>query len=546
MTFKELIQSVTKNERRFVLWMIVVVIILTNAPYLMGLFKTPTNMIYNGAHFLDPKDYLFYYSKIEEVKQGNYLFRELYTSETQNIRTFNIFWLSVGLLAKWFKLSGPLALHLSRLLLTPLAIIIFYLAIAYFIKEIKGRKIAFILLLFSSGLDVLTAGFFKNGSPIDLWVAESNIFFTLSHSPHFIASTCLIILIFLFFLLSLDNQKWRYSLIAGGLALLLFQFHPYYFPTIFGVIAFYWLAKVIKDKKIYWFIIGQSLVIVLLSSPSLIYHFWLIKAEPIIAFRAMQNITLTPPFIYVVFGFGLPLFLAFWGMAKLKKIKDAAANSNNLLFAACWLIGGLILIYIPLNFQKRLLEGLQFPMIILAALTLISFSRAEKVKRLINRINVRLLVFFLFLLFFCLSSFYILIFDLVILSQSNNPEVKETFYLSKNELLAFDWLKNQTDFNAKILSVYYSGQNIPAYTARKVYFGNYYETIFFESKKQEVTAFFHDNNGEWRKNFLKKNQIDYLYYGPKEKASGSFEPPAKDYLKMVYSNDEVAIYQVVK
>ncbi len=551
MTFQELFKSISGGEWRLVFLMAGLMIILTSLPYLMGLIIAPAGTVYDGLHSFHPADFLVYYSYLEQAKEGHFLFKDLYTSEKQSLGMLNVFWLAIGLLAKLFKMSNALAFHLSRIILIPPAVAAFYLTIAYFLNKEQWRKTAFFLLLLAAGWGVFALSLANDHNKlfysIDLWVPESSAFLVLHHSPHFIASLSLIFLIFLFALLAGDNNKFRYSFLAGLLALILFQFHPYHFPVIFGVLFFYWLVNVIRDKKINWLMMAHFLIIFLLSLPSLLYHFWLVQTEPMIGLRAMQNITPTPPFLFVVVGCGLLFFLAVLGIIKIYLDRDSDFNSNlnQPLFLVCWLVVGLILVYSPITFQRRLLEGWQLPMVILATAALISLSQNKFIDDWFKYLKQnKYFISVGFLLFFCLSNFFHLIRDAVYFYYQK-PLTRENFFLPKNDLAAFNWLKTTTPPDSIILSSYFTGRFIPAYAGRAVYLGHAHETIFYKSKEQEVNLFFKDNeNDNYCQNFLKKTGIDYLYYGPRERKAGSFEPADKDYLIKVYNNGEIEIYQV--
>ncbi len=377
---KNLIKTISKKEWIFVFFSILLLLILTSAPYIYGYFNTPEEKFYLGFHFVSMGDIPVYYSYIEQVRDGNFLFENLFTSEPQ-AKFLNIFWLAIGIFAKIFSLSARLAFQLSRLLLIPFFVIFLYIFIAYFFQDKIKRKLILIFILFTSGIGGLLAGILdklpvnaeKYGYynwPMDLWVAESNTFFTLYHTPHFIASLLLIIAVFFFALLAIENKKIKYSLAGGVCALALFQFHPYHVPTIALVLLIYVAGLSIRDKKIKWNALGQIMLIGLISFPSFAYHFYLLQTDYVTAAKANLNVTLTTSPILTVISYGFLLVFALIGAAVWIKHHNF---QNKKLFIMVWMFVQFLAIYLPLNWQRRLTEGLQIPMAMLAICGIIFF-----------------------------------------------------------------------------------------------------------------------------------------------------------------------------
>ncbi len=64
---------------------------------------------------------------------------------------------------------------------------------------------------------------------------------------------------------------------------------------------------------------------------------------------------------------------------------------------------------------------------------------------------------------------------------------------------------------------------------------------------EEAKTFFSPSaTEEWRRALLARYNIDYLFYGPRERALVGFEPEKAGYLEKVYANSLVTIYRVAK
>ena len=71
------------------------------------------------------------------------------------------------------------------------------------------------------------------------------------------------------------------------------------------------------------------------------------------------------------------------------------------------------------------------------------------------------------------------------------------------------------------------------------------ETVDFEAKQAAVGRFFSaDVPDEWRQELMDRYGVVYVFYGPAERALGSFDPAAVLYLAPAFSQDAVTVYQV--
>lgn len=143
----------------------------------------------------------------------------------------------------------------------------------------------------------------------------------------------------------------------------------------------------------------------------------------------------------------------------------------------------------------------------------------------------------LFILFFCLTNYYILVMELDYSFQA---------YLSKEKFRAMQWLQENSPEESIVLSSSRSGNIIPVFSLRSVYAGHGIMTAQMKEKLKNIDWFFGSRaDDELKKNFLKEAGIDYLFYSSEEKNLGLFRPQEKDYLKEVYRNNEVLVFQIV-
>jgi hypothetical protein len=530
-------------------------ILISTLPLIYGWLIRPVSFEFTGIHFAANYDWFVYYSYFEQVRQGHFLFSDLFTSEPSR-PVLNLIWLVIGLFGKIFKLSNVVVFNLSRVILIPIFYFFAYLLVAYLFEPAK-RKIVLLLLSFGSGLGFffignfgLYPGNFAGGQlhwPMDLWVPELNTFLTLYYTPHFAASLTLMVIIFLTTLIFIENKKISYAFIAGFSGLILFLFHPFHVISVFGVLAVAFLFLIIKDKNYFWPLLKYFLIFLFLSLPAVIYYFYLLRFDFVSAQKALQNNCPTTPLALTLVSYGLILILALIGLYDFLKKNRFSFKSfdSKWLFIVAWFLTQFLIIYFPVNYQRRMTEGLHLPMVFLAGLGF--FVLAERIQRrrtAIDRIIFSQRYFLLMLLIFGLvgSNLTTIASDLVIYqTRSTNA------YLSSELMAANQWLKENTPAWAVILGAMKDASSvIPAYSGRRVYLGHGVETIHFWAKDAEVRWFFSQNHfavGE--KEFLNKRKINYIFYSDAEKQLGGFSPLNKNYLQPVYQNSKIGIYQVI-
>lgn len=544
MTLRGLFSSISSKEWKAVAAAAAVAVLLTAVPPLYGLYLARARgLVWAGLQYLSPGDFNVYLSYIEQAKQGRLLFENLYTTE-KLFPVLNVFWLLAGWLARLFHLSPLAAFHVIRTLLIPPLAVSAYALTAFFFQESRRRLTAFGLFMFGSGLGLYLSPLFASSQPvggsyqwpIDMWVAESNTFLTMLYSPHFIASLTLIILAVLLLLLAVDSGSWRLAAGAGLAALLLFEFHPFHAPTLYAV-PFVWISWLTVRRRAG---LRQWLAYCLfaaVSLPAVAYHYYLTHYDAAAAALLRANLTITPKIWHVLIGLGAVGLLWLPGYLLLRRREPARADRWDLL--AIWVVVQGILIYSPLTFQRRLLEGIEFP---LALLTVpVIFWAGQRFWRWIgsDRTYGYALCTVAAVIVFLPSTVSAMVRSLDAYS-SNKPPI---FFYSRDEFAAMDWLRRSTPLDAVILGSATSGNKIPGLTGRRVYLGHWVNTIDLGRKRREADSFFGGMDDAQRLDFAGRQGISFIYCGPTERAAGGC-PADRAAFPVVYSGGEVTIMRV--
>jgi len=524
-----------------------IIVIITSAPMIVGILSAPEGKTFLGYQWINSADTPVYYSWIEQGKEGHFLFKSLYTSEDQVRYIFDPFWLGVGLFAKIFSLSAFISYQLIRIFLIPIFLAVAYMFISFFFLEERKRKICFFLLAFSSGLGglvsaVVTTGGLNMATPsMDLWAVETVTFYELYQSPHFLASLTLTILTFLLILLAFKKQKIILSFLAGLTALLLFQFHPFNVPIVWGIIGGYVITEIIRRRTLKFSLVTHYLVLITVSSPAVAYHLWSLQIFESRAQYALQNNLLTPPLYNFLFTYGFIGLLACVGI--IFSLRKSNLN-NHRMFLISWIFIQLIISKLPfINFQIKSLEGLHFALVLMATYGLFHLKDCAEKNKLCKKYFLQNKIA-LILVAIPLISFS----NLIIMLRDVDSYLMHdaNFFQSNQKISAAKWLRSNSSPDSIILSTETNGNLIPSLAVRTVYLGHPISTANSNIKREQLKLFFEKYNDKVRADFMKINRISYLFYGPEEKEYKNFNPDTIDYIEKIYQNEEVKIYAVNK
>jgi hypothetical protein len=146
----------------------------------------------------------------------------------------------------------------------------------------------------------------------------------------------------------------------------------------------------------------------------------------------------------------------------------------------------------------------------------------------------------LFMYIFCASTFFAFVNNSLFFK-----DYPSLAYLTKDDEKAMLWIKEETPEQSIIFSSKIQGNIIPFFASRPVYYGHFMETVQASQKIKMLDNFFEKDNNQERKEFFKKNNINYLFWGPEEKKiANNFNPDQENFLQRVYSNNTVAVYKI--
>ncbi len=523
---------------------------ITSLPYLLGYLLAPPDMEFGGV-LMNFEDTYSYIAKIRQGAEGKLLYQIPFTSEDHEGAFIGGFFLALGWICALTGLPVIWMWHLSRIAFGFLLLLSSYLFIAFFLEDKAQRLVCYLLTCLSAGFGwiVLLTGRFSilGFDLIDFKMPEAHIFFTILTFPHFALGANLLLIIFILALLFYRTQRFKYVLLAGLAAFTVGIVHPFdiliVVSTLGGSLAvIFWRERRFPTREA----LG-TILLGLMALPPFLYYLYVFSTNAAFATWAAQSGCPSPhPFHYLL-GYGPLLILGLPGMLHRSRKADMER-----MLPLIWVVVVAVLVYAPLMHQRRMVEGVHVPLSLLATIGLYTYylPRLEG-SRTIRRIitlgrrsysprSMRNFIIYLVLMLTIPSNLYIVASLAATAFQHPYP-----FFHERAENEAIDWLGRHTAPTDTVLSAYGTGSYIPSRINHRVFIGYWAETAQSEAKIAMVDRFFQEATPDsWREKLLDDYGIAYLFYGPRERVLGPFNPLGKTYLSPSFANSLVTIYRV--
>ena len=544
---------VSRAEWRWAAAVALVVVAASTLPYVAGTLAQTPDLRFDGGVF-DLEDYRSYLARMWQGYRGEWRFRSLFTPEPHEGAYFQPFHIVLGHLARLTGLGLPLTYQVARVVFGFLMLLAVYRFIARFVAPVRTRRVAFLLAATSSGLGWLVEVIHPTPpggiSPIDFWLIDAYTFFSLFLVPHFCVAIAL--------LLSLYGVLLRLAEEAGGApapaarlrdaaAVVLLSWglgliHPYTLLLADLVPALYLAWLLVAERRLHARLLVALGLMALAQVPLLWYDYRVFATSPVFGAWAAQNVTLSPPPLYYLLGYGVVAVLAGCG------VRPALRSSPRVPFLLLWIVVAFVLAYLPWGLQRRFVEGVHVALCVLAGYGLVDglmpvLSRPlARVARLLRRGQRRLrwLAQVWIMVLAAASNLY-LVSGYTLAAAARHP----AFFHTADELAAVEWLAAHSGWDETVLAAYETGNWIAGTVGHRVVLGHWAETVDCETKQAQVAAFYGaDLTGAARRGLLDEWGVRYVYVGPRERALGGFDPGAVAYLDPAFSRGDVAIYRL--
>jgi hypothetical protein len=534
-----------------------VLALATTIPYLIADLRTPKGTVFTGV--LTAQDDTFsYLAWMKQAARGHVLMRDLFTSEPQTARFFLPLWVVLGWTSRLTGLPVAVVFHIARLFAAFLILLAARSVGRCVMKSQTRLRFLVWMVGFSAGLgwvvfaagDLYTVlsgkagvhGYKMGTTPVDINMPEATVFRSAFCQVHMTLGAALICGTLVLVISAILKLNQKYALYAGLLASLLAVVHPYEVVVTGAVATGLFAAALMAPPGAASSLTSRSarraaivrlgLVFLLANLPGLSYLLYLRRVDTVLQEWLSTMSTLSPNPVQYLLGFGILIALAIGGAALLWQGRGLAGK-----LLLIWAVIQSLLLYAPFSFQRRLVEGLQVPLCVVAAAAVFWLLRKVHVRtpRFLSR---RVLLAGVILV----SSMTSIGFIAGAAAGFGEPDPRR--YLDRDLADSLKWLGGNADPDSVLLSSYMTGNVTPALSGLGVFLGHYDQTLHSGQKGEEVATFYSGRlAGQQAFALFAENHLSYCMYGPFERElNPNFSAPA--FLEIIYRSPHVDIYKV--
>ena len=566
---------------------------LASTPYLYGWLHTPPGMVYTGFSY-NIDDSCVYLSWMRQAQNGHFFLHNQFSTDPQRGVLFNLFFLALGVIVRVTHLAPIAVYHAARVFGGAGFLAAVVGLLRQTTSDARARRIGYAFLCFAAGLGWLWGGYVPErsyGQPIDVWQPEAISFLSLYFAPLFACALALMVVFMASALRTEHSGRLRDAWPAMLAGALLGNFHSY---DVIHLFAVWFVYRIVRDGTARRFDLHAWLRLVVVgvaALPTTAYVYWATQVEPVFHQRAFASPTLSPHIRWDLAGFGIPVALAAWALAReiRQRRGERARNQSEeppatspraegwgrdaRLFLLTWAVVGIAVAYIPLPFQRKMLMGAHVPICLLAGAELAALTANLPG-------SFPAIAAFVTVVLAAPSNVLWMLRDIDRIS-ANVGSTSHPPYLKRTEVAALDFLQSVSrPEDAVLVSPDASAQNrfpgvplmpylsvfVPAMAGNVVFDGHWSETADYGRKLGLTRRFFRATTDDtFRRALLADNGIRYVLYDNRL-ASGVPKYPSGEpvivggdqpylpvdwlhaapppYLTPVYRNAAVTLFQV--
>lgn len=530
-------EAVSRSEWLWVARWVLLLTAAANLPYFLGYLLTPEGHRFLFLSTVNPADFHTYFAWAEQARQGHLFFRNLYTPEADARVVFHPLFYLIGRASDILGLSVSTVFHAARVTSGAGLLLYLYRLGAFLFKDVGQRRLFFWFATVATGLGgylvlfrvVGTEHFLHDRVPADIHIPEAFALWSAALSPLFSLSILMMLALGRSWLSFLARGFTR-SFWLGYLILILLPFvHPYDFFIVVPLIFIHAFFEALR-RKILRPLLG---VAVLMSAllPYACYLLFVFSQAPTLR-EWVESDRSSPPFYLYLAGI---FFLLLPALASAGSRKLGSARFS---FFLLWSLLAPLLAYLPFPFQRRLVEGWQIPLAVLAAVGTIRAGRIFPFLSLDSgglRRPHRL-----YLIFSAFSLISVWATDLRVYAQRTFPYHVPTPYWN-----AFAQIASKLPESEGVLSSFSVGNFVPAYTGRFVYVGHLDQSLNRSDRQRRLIWFFSLRpTCRERASFMRGRGLGVLFFSPYERELGPFNPSDCPQFETMFSQGEVSLLRL--
>ena len=504
--------NVSKSEWRWVSFWSGILIIITFIPYIWASLS-----VSEGWHFFGilaiPQDGASYLSKIREGYNGAWMTELRYTPEAHNTNGIFVFYTFLGHIARIFGFSDLVIFHLARMATSYVMFSALYQLGANTWRRIRPRRLFFWLVIIGSGFGWLAVTIRHDVISPDIYAPEAFPFYAAFSTPHYALSIAMLALIATRYL---DVFRHGFDALPttqnGGLSIILYTIvlaliEPTVLSAIGTAIFIFMIWIGWRNRAMPWFELRWYAMVFLPAFPVLLYYVLVFSNDPILEEYNTQLSNITPNILVLLIGYGTVIILA------LPSIYRSARHfrRDGDQFMLIWLFVNLILLYLPVNVQRRLLIGLTIPLAYFAIRAIEDYW--------LDRIPERYHLMSIILLFVVILPSNVLAIVLPVYGVANSTEsgVQVGTIIEEPYTEVYVWLAENGNVDEVVLASPQTSLWIPVESDLRVVYGHQLETVPVNKRRTQVEDFY---TGQDCSSLFADNigfSIDYVVWGMRER-----------------------------
>ena len=526
-----------KKDLKWKLLFTTFLILITTIPYYIACRKN-INYVFSGFLF-GTEDGNSYIAKMLIGTSGHWLFTTPYTAEPQKGFLAFLPYIVLGKFASSGEQHSQLIalFQLFRVAGIFVYILSVYDFISHFIKDQRLVKIGVVFASLGGGVGWLSIlgleNLWSSQLPLEFYSPESFGFLSLYGLPHLAFARAFLLWGLMYFLKANTCQDRKKYLFRSSLSLFLVGFFQPLtvaigIGLIFSYTGFEYIREYFTKKKLMDVFpeikmkIKNAFWVSLLPGSWVIYNFISFTIDPFLNNWQKQNIIKSPPIQDYLLAYLLMIPFMMGGLFVIIKHRKKEFS-----FILLWILCFPILAYAPYNLQRRLPEGIWIGIIV----SVLVFHSEFKIPKVITNILLGLSI---------LPQLIILTAGVQL---ANNPSIP--VFRPIDEIEAFLFLSENSEPGDIVLASYESSNPLPAWAPVHTLTGHGPESVKLEIYEKTVKDFFSDNtSSDFREKILTSNHINFVIWGPSEKALGDWDPQTCDQLIMVFDKNEYKIFSV--
>ncbi|MBI5705858.1 MAG: hypothetical protein HZC36_02590 [Armatimonadetes bacterium] len=413
--------------KRTLVWVIAAAMAAALLPLFMGaLIAYRTGDWYAGfKHSFD--DQMVYAAWMTQAQDGHFLMDNRFAVDPQPGLTINVYFFVLGLISKLFGI--PLTLSLARAGFAALFVLLLYRFLCRISPDTYFQKLGLCVGVFGSGFgflvwhrfgdafipgdNALLSSLMGGRLPIDVWQSEAFVFPSMLTNGLFMAALCLILAL----LTAIWDARtsWKTVPVGVGCSLVLMNIHSYDMLLV-GLVGLGFLAVQVAQKAVSGVWLFRALIIALGAVPSALWFAYVLQNDAVFQARAATPtyaasprqviVGLLPLMIGAFASFLVPrsdaaathrarigaliagvgllamflvgdvggnqfwLGIPVWALAFVLSVVASvllATESQAINLMQTWALVGVVAIYFPALFQRKLAMGMALPWSVLAA-----------------------------------------------------------------------------------------------------------------------------------------------------------------------------------